>query len=135
MGFNTNSGAVTLPATTTIITTPALSVPSVSQTIVMKGSGKSPVAITAGTGLSLYSVTGGKTLYVQTLFIGDSVNNNFDIRDGTIAGTILFSFRAVTSVTNNGVITFPTPLKFSTAVFLDSGTNSSINWGFVGFEI
>jgi len=111
-----------------------LGTPNSNQTIIQKGSGKSPVAITAGTGLKLYDVTAGKTLYVTSIAIGDSINNNFDIRDGTIAGTIIQTFRLVSGVCTNGVLNFPTPLKFNTAVFIDSGANSSINWTFSGWE-
>jgi hypothetical protein len=115
----------------------AFPTPATGQVIVSKSSGKSGQAITAGTGILIYTVTGGKTLYVTSMSWGQANDANarrVEYRDGTtIAGTIRGS--AVQGANASCVQTFPTPVPFTSGIFLDiDATCNSLNWSFNGWE-
>lgn len=104
-----------------------------SQTIINKAPGKAGTAITAGTGATLHTVTAQKSLYITSLFINVSSGAGIELRDNGSGGTVKFTAQC------NGLnypvqVTFPTPLKFSTDVWLDLGANATAYWSFSGFE-
>lgn len=112
-------------------------------TIINKSNTKSGTSVTAGTGVTLYSVSANKTLYITGLSVTTNVANGifFDIRDSSTpnGGTPIFNAGAGTVGTANldsttSVFTFPVPLKFAVAVGLDVNATGSIWWSLQGWE-
>lgn len=130
----TNGASVQLVGT--ITASPTLPQPTASQ-IIKKVfvSGKAGTALTAGTGALLYTVTGGKTLYVTSIDYGTFVAGGgaFELRDGlTIAGTVAYSSIGLQNAAT--VVALPTPVPFSTGVFVDVGTTQTYNFCLYGYE-
>lgn len=138
MVVSASTGQVTASITGSVTTSTSFPIATSAQTIVPKSNGKAGTAITAGTGALLYTVTAGKTLFIQSL----SIKSNFatgcgwELRDGTtIAGAIKINGTSSSAIGGAPfTITFPTPIPFTTGLFLDISDNSTIWWNFVGFE-
>lgn len=138
MSTNFNAGSVNASVTSSAAALPS---PSVSQTIVMKASGKAGVSITSGTGTLVHTTTSGKTFYVTSIQLGviGATNPTFDIRDGkTIAGTLVWSGGCLVGGLSGTWLTLslPSPLKLSTGLLLDTGNGAShtIVYGITGYE-
>lgn len=135
MGFQFNGlkAAVTISGSVGI----GFPSPTTNQTIVQKAYGKGYQAITAGTGATLYTVTAGKTLYISSLTVCGALGaaNSIEIRDNGSGGTIIYGSRTYEGTSETYARqTFPTPLKFSTNVWIDVAANASITWAFSGWE-
>ena len=124
------AGAVTANVTLT----PLLSAPSSSQTLVRASNGgKAGTAITAGTGVLVYTVTAGKTLYVTGFMLSTNSGTNWELRDGTtIAGTVKASGQ--NCVGNMPVLPPGCLMSFTSGVFLDVTPSATYGWVLVGFE-
>lgn len=113
---------------------PNFSVPSSSQTIVKKSNTKSGTTFTAGTGINLYTVTASKTFYMTHLFCSVSISNNFDIRDSSsVTGTPIIC-GGTGNNTDFFVMTFPTPIPFTTGVWFDSSASNNLWYSLGGWE-
>lgn len=116
-----------------------LPVTTTAQTIKMYGSGKAGVSLTAGTGLTLITPTATKTLYITsiTAMVNFGGTLGFELRDGGSGGTVVYSWANIgdgTDLPTTHQLTFPTPLKFSTSMWLDATNNNTIVIGASGFE-
>jgi hypothetical protein len=126
-GTQNISGSVSASVTTTL---PA---PGATQVIKIIKNNKSASALVAGTGALLYTVTGGKILYITSINIQGGSVSTWELRDGTtIAGAIVYVGRSPTDVFAN--IVLPTPIPFTAGVFIDVGTNCSVTYSLVGYE-
>jgi len=112
-----------------------------TQSPVSIGSGKAGVSITSGTGILVRTNTAGKSFYVTAFYLGvvGATNPTFDIRNGTtIAGTVVWSGGSLLGASDIGpiVVSLPTPIKFSTGIFLDTGNGGphTIVYAFSGYE-
>lgn len=105
-----------------------------SQTIVTQSSAKSGTAVTAGTGATLYTVTTGKIFYVTSIILGNNGSNTIlEMRDNGASGSLKLSSFLV-SANNSIAFTFPTPISFSTNVFVDISASSTLVWALNGWE-
>lgn len=107
------------------------------QIIKSSNTGKAGIAITAGTGAALYTVTATKTFYCTSITIGSQgagASYTFEIRDGGIAGTIKYGGVAPIGSSGSIVLKFPTPITFTTDVFLDIGVSQTVTFGVSGWE-
>lgn len=131
------SGLVTATISGNVTSVPSLAVPSATQTIVNGriAGGKTGTSCIAGTGLLMYTVTGGKTFYCTSISItGYTAACNFEIRDGTtVAGTLKFG-SGVAPASNTTTIVFPSPMAFTTGVFVDAASTTTIAGQCNGFE-
>lgn len=112
-----------------------------TQTPVAIANGKAGTAITSGTGVLVRTNTASKSFYVTSIHLGvvGATNPTFDIRDGTtIAGSLVYSAGSVLGASHPGpiVLVFPTPIKFTAGIFLDTGNGGphTIVYAFSGFE-
>lgn len=128
------AGVSAVQATISGSVTAGLVAPATGQTVVMKASGKGGQAVTAGTGVTLYTVTALKNFYVQSIFIQISAAYIFEIRDGGSSGTIKVSGGSGNNA-DQFQMTFPTPLKFTTDVWFDISANNTIWYTLVGYEV
>lgn len=113
--------------------TAALPSPSATQTIVTKSNGLAGTSITTA-GASAYTVTGGKTFYVTSISISCSTAGLiWEIRDGTSnAGTLKSAGACLVTTTNT--LTFPSPIAFSTGVWITANTTQTVHWTINGYE-
>jgi hypothetical protein len=108
--------------------------------IVMKCSGKAGTAITPGTGILLYTTTGGKTLYISSIGINFNIATavSFDIKDSTTAAgsaVIAGAIGASTGGDQTWNQSYPNPAKFANGLFLDTTAGpTACTWNFVGWE-
>lgn len=105
-----------------------------SQTLIGTANAKAGTSVTAGTGATLYTVTSGKKLYVTHINISATTATALEIRDGTISGTLKIGGVTASSPGPASDFVFPTPIEFSTAVFVDLGSTQTINWSISGWE-
>lgn len=113
------------------------SVEGSGQTIVSNTNGKAGTAITAGTGVTIRTVTASKDAYITSFSIGQQSATSavrWELRDGGSGGTLIYGgeCQQVGSVTSNYV--FPTPIKFGTDIWLDISSNETIIWAYSGWE-
>lgn len=109
--------------------------PRTGQTLINKSSTKTVISITAGTGINLHSVTGGKTFYLTQLSFSANNATTFDIRDSaSVAGTPIMCAQVGTAISMP--FTFTIPVKFSTGVWLDVGSTitNGATWMISGYE-
>lgn len=108
------------------------------QTQIAKSNTKAGTTITAGTGLLLHTVTGGKTFYLSSMNLTEdgAGGGGWDIRDNTaIAGTPIIAQGMTNQAFPASVnMVFPVPIKFTTGVFLDLEQTGSVFWSIQGFE-
>lgn len=113
----------------------SLPTPRTGQTLINKSSTKTAISITSGTGINLYTVTAGKTFYLQTITFSANNATTFDVRDSaSVAGTPIVAAQVATAISS--VITYPSPVKFSTGVWLDVGSTitNGATWSISGWE-
>lgn len=97
-------------------------------------SAKAGDAIVAGTGLLLYTVTTGKTLYVTDITVhANNTDTGHVFYDNTVVGgTVKFS--AGTNANNGYHCHFTVPLVFANGIFEDSQSNATYHWTIAGWE-
>ena len=104
-----------------------------SQTLKNYSSDKAGTSITAGTGLKILDVTAGKSFYLtDILVVGDGGNINFVLTEGTVGGTHMFAgsgFQGSPTIAN-----LTTPIKFTTALYLDLNATQTCIYSFGGYE-
>lgn len=141
MGTNFSSGQT---SATIVGSTANFPTPSANQTIVTYSTSKSGQAITAGTGVTVGTVTAGKTFYCTNISVEQNSNNvgtTWNLRDGGVAGTLKAS--GVIGMANGwerysgGAITLPTPIAFTggNAINLDVNNTSTVIYVISGFEV
>lgn len=108
--------------------------PDGTQTIVTKSSGKNGTAITAGTGSTLYTVTGGKTFYMTSANFDFGTAGSMEVRDNGSGGTVKLAGQEFTGSFTHEMYVFPTPIAFTTNVWLDTTANTTVTWSFNGYE-
>jgi len=100
-----------------------------------KSNTKAGTTCTAGTGLLLYTVTGGGRVFYLTA-INVSVTSGaaiFDIRDSTtVAGTPILAWSDASNPSHT--LVFPSPIRFGTGVFLDIVSTGTVVWWLTGIE-
>jgi len=124
MASNFNAGKVQAEVTSI---TQAFTTPSTEQTMISKGS-----ANTGVTGdQNVHSVTASKKFYVTNITISPLGGaNNFAIYDATsVTGTPKGSLGSGTYS-----LVLPTPIEFSTAVYIDAANGNAYSWSVTGFE-
>lgn len=107
----------------------------VTQTIVTDSTDKNGVSLTAGTGLNLRTVTAGKKFYLTSFSFDDGTAGTtlFILTDGGVSGTKKFIGGAPANTPQQ--YTFPTPIQFSTNVFIDmTATSTTLRWSYNGYE-
>lgn len=117
-----------------------LPVPSASQTLIKTSNGLTGTAVTAGTGSNIRTTTASKTFYlthIVVLVASAGTGNGFELYDaGSKTGSPVFvgdSSRAASAASAQSYA-FPTPLAFTTGVFLDSEFSTTLRWAISGFE-
>lgn len=105
------------------------------QTIINVSNTKTGTALTAGTGLLLYTPTTGKTFYCTGLTIanGATALTGVDLRDSqTVTGTPIYATDQGTNGNTRDQLV--TPLKFTVGVFLDGVVSTTVMWALQGWE-
>jgi len=124
MSLNVNSGSVNIVGSNTLAQ--AFPVPSASQVI------KSGGVSANSAGEALHTVTATKTFYLTALTLQNNGGaNRFMLRDGGAGGTIMYYGGMDTATVH---IAFPTPIAFSTDVYLALTGAADHRVGFSGFE-
>ena len=110
--------------------------PSSTQTIVTKSNGKSGTSVTAGTGITPTTVTGGKKFYMTSfaIYCQGGAYQSYEVRDGGSGGTLKIVGSVSAANNNTQIYTFPTPIEFSTDVWIDVGSTQTIEYCYNGFE-
>jgi len=107
--------------------------PTNQQKVQTFGNGTAGTAITAGTPITLYTVTTGKKLYLTSLLVGQNLAGqgpSILLKDGTTdMGAFFAGDRASAQL-----ITGPTPVEISTSVRLDASGNTTVVYFGVGYE-
>jgi hypothetical protein len=80
-------------------------------------------AINAGVGKVLYTVTAGKTFYMTSFILVSDGTGRYVISDGGVAGTKKISCAGLTLYGSTNLISFPTPIPFTTDVWIDTQVN------------
>jgi hypothetical protein len=97
------------------------------------GLGKAGTSIAAGTGRLLYTVTGGKKFYCSSIHFSSNAGTGWELRDGTtIAGSIVTA-GGYSAPTYQDLI-FPTPIEFTTGIFIDVAATTLMTWTITGWE-
>jgi hypothetical protein len=94
--------------------------------VIMNTGGKAGQALTAGTGITAYTVTAGKTLYITDIVIGSNVVGTFIIKEDGSAGVQKYSTRI--GVTNSVAIdNASVPISFAAGktVWIDANVTMS----------
>lgn len=128
--FNGLKAAVTISGS--ITTAPP--VPSANQTIVNITSGTTTY-VTKNSGDTLYTVTGGKTLYVHSITMWMNDDGYAGLMDNSVAKFQYRSNMIYSSKYGALTQTFPTPLKFSTNVQIVLSTNGACTYSLQGVEV
>lgn len=88
-----------------------------------------------------YTVTTGRTLYVTTMTLRTTVAATFYISDGDAARPVINVaasngiLSAISGAAETLVITFPIPMRFSTAITIEVQGAMSVFFSFTGFEV
>lgn len=130
--FETNLGS---DGTRPIATNGVFPKGSDTQTIVVISNGIGGTTVTAGTGVTLRTVTTGKIFYVKSLTISNSTTgNNVELRDGGSGGTIKGIGRVDTTQGQSWMQTPDGSMSFATSVWLNTGDTMAIQWCITGWE-
>jgi len=130
------AGISTVNVAGSVDTTSSLPTPSSSQTIKAASTSKSGQAIVAGTGYVLHSVTANKTFYMTSFHIdnGNLASTIFEVRDGA-GGALKLAGRTGDSIyIYPREIVLPTPIAFTSGVFVDTNVNVTAVMCCSGFE-
>lgn len=106
----------------------------VTQTARVVASAKGGQSVTAGTGFQLMTPSAGVGFNLTSLWLNS--NNaavQFEIRDSTsLSGTILIGGQSGAS--GNSWTVGQVPIRFVNGMFIDVGSNTTINYTIVGWE-
>jgi len=105
------------------------------QAIVTAANDKAGTSITAGTGAAMLTVSANKTFFMTSLIVGtDAASFNAVVTDNGVAGTDKIAFRLGGTNAISVAMTFPTPIQFSTDVFIDVSVTNNIFFCVNGWE-
>ena len=108
-------------------------VPTANQTLITLCNGMGVTSI-SGAGVDIYTVTGGKKLYITAISFSSDTggNDQFGIFDNGTGGTAKFNGFSVTS--QNQFISLPSPISFATKVTLASAGTKNYKYSLIGYE-
>jgi len=136
MSFMFNGVQAQVTISGSVSTSASLNAPLATQTIVYacNASGKSGDVITGN--VKMRDVTAGKTFYLTHLNVTNATGagSSFELRDNGAGGTMKYSAGIVATGNLSNVYLFPTPLPFTTNVYLVVNVNGGYLWTVEGFE-
>lgn len=142
MSVSASSGKTTISGNVNVNVTSQLPGPGLNQTVYTIANGKSGTSITAGTGNTLRTVTASSYFYLTSISIGWAAGNQqgrFEIRDGGSGGVIKLNGTAYGDTLGGSAQvytqTFPTPIRFSTDIWLDVNATQAVLWSVQGYEV